>query len=549
VSALLAATASGQVAKLVELDGAADGDRFGRVAFVGDVNGDGVEDFAVGAYLEDNENGVDAGAAYVYSGRDASLLARWVGDLAGDTFGAAIANVGDEDHDGFDELAVTATSDKSDSLEQYVRVFSGKHLRDGSGDEVVRTIRVSVDGDFGSDVDAAGDVDGDGVPDLIVGSLRRTPSATVFSGSTGRALWSYAPATVNSIGTAVSRFCDVDGDGYDDFLVGDGSYTAHGKRELGVVRLYAGGKTLHIGTKLAELVGDTAFDHFGMEVVRAPDLDGDGVPEIAIGAPARADEGTSPGYVRLFSGASQALLEQIDGDAPGEYFGISLAIGDVDGDGVPDRVVAARNADVNGFTNNGRVVAFSGATGAQLFELDGADDLHKLARVCVHDVTGDGVDEVLLGSGHVAPPGHANRGAAYLVGYGLVAEADPYGKGLDGRFGAPQLAMRAPAVIGQDAVLGVSNSLGDATTGVLLVGAAPTHDPNGHGGFVLVDTSNVIPLSFVDGGELAVDGDLALDLTLCGTYLYVQAVEADPYASGGLSLSAGLRLTLGGASW
>ena len=161
----------------------------------GDVNGDGVPDFIVGAYRDDPVGGgTDAGSAYVFSGADGNLLYQVTGDTAGDLFGYSVSIAGDVNGDGRADFIVGAYRDDpigggTDAGSAYV--FSGP---DGS---LLYQLTGDTAGDhFGYSVSGAGDVNGDGRADFIVGAIGDNPggltnagSAYVFSGADGSLLY------------------------------------------------------------------------------------------------------------------------------------------------------------------------------------------------------------------------------------------------------------------------------------------------------------------------------------------------------------------------
>ena len=147
--------------------GDAADDSFGHsVSGAGDVNGDGFDDVIVGARLDGN-NGASSGTARVFSGADGSILNFiFEGDSTGDEFGFSVSDAGDVNGDGFADLIVGAPTNDNNriDLSGSARVFSGV---DGS-------VLYTFDGDspvnFGSSVSGAGDVNGDGLADFIIGA-------------------------------------------------------------------------------------------------------------------------------------------------------------------------------------------------------------------------------------------------------------------------------------------------------------------------------------------------------------------------------------------
>ena len=366
---------------LYQRTGDSPDDRFGRsVSMAGDVNGDGRADFIVGAYLDDPAGGGNnAGSAYVFSGADGSLLYQRTGDTANDLFGHSVSGAGDVNGDGKADFIVGAHLDDpagggTDAGSAYV--FSGS---DGS---LLYQVTGDTAGDiFGAHVSGAGDVNGDGKADFIVGAPFDDPagggndagSAYVFSGADGSLLYQRTGDTAGDIfGVIVSGAGDVNGDGKADFIVG--AYhddPAGGGTDAGSAYVFSGAD----GSLLYQRTGDTAGDLFGGYVSGAGDVNGDGRADFIVGA--EEDDpvggGTDAGSAYVFSGADGSLLYQRTGDSPSDFFGWSVSgAGDVNGDGRADFIVGAYQDDpAGGGTNAGSAYVFSGADGTFLYQVTG----------------------------------------------------------------------------------------------------------------------------------------------------------------------------------
>ncbi len=336
----------------VVMPGEADGDRLGSsLAYAGDLNGDGFADLVVGAPY--NDAGGDAadnvGRVYVFFGGAApDSLPDLVltGEAPGDLFGWAVAGAGDVDGDGRDDLLVGAPFSDAGGAAGADRgrayLFLGGDPPDAAPDLVLSGV---APGDaFGWSLAGAGDVDGDAAPDLLVGALLRS-RAYLFRG--GDPAGASPPDTVahlvligeasdDRFGYAVAGAGDVDGDGLADLLVGallndaagsnaGRAYLFHGRAVPGSVPAAAADRIL---------TGNGADTWFGRSVAGAGDVDRDGLADFVVGAPYLDGGGPDPGHVYLFLGAGPAgpvaaadadLI--LGGEADGDKFGHWVAAG------------------------------------------------------------------------------------------------------------------------------------------------------------------------------------------------------------------------------
>lgn len=402
------------------LVGDSDRDNFGiAVGSAGDVNGDDLDDLIVGADRDDN-TATDAGSARVLSGADGSILHTFDGVAENDRFGSAVAGVGDVNGDAFSDVIVGAPENQSKGTDTgMVRVFSGADgsvLYDLAGD--------AAEDSFGAAVSGAGDVDGDDVPDFLVGApqdIGPRGYARLYSGADGSVIRTLtAEFPLDELGAAVANAGDVDNDGVPDQIVGaPGVFSSD---QAGAARVFSGAD----GSVLLELEGTSTVDFFGYAVSGAGDVNGDSFDDVVVGASAHDGNGTFAGAARVFSGQDGSVLYDIDGPALSD-FGFSVSGGgDVDGDAVPDFAAGSPNSDDNGFAS-GKVWVYSGADGSLLdsFNGDGEDDAMGGSVAIVADTNGDGLADVLAGAEQASPPGYAR-----LFGQPAVCadgDADGYG--------------------------------------------------------------------------------------------------------------------------
>jgi len=390
----------------LEIAGTSAGTQFGQsVAGVGDLNGDGHPEIVVGAPHASPAGITWAGAAYVISTHTGQILYELDGRRLAGRLGNIVANGGDMNGDGLPEIVISADNTEIRGVGYAGRVYVC------SGDQMA--LLYTIDGDeafggFGSALAGIGDIDADGLADMAIGKwgFGQPGKVYVYTRTSPTPTFTIdGPSFFEWLGLALSGAGDVDGDGYDDFVVGAG-FASSG----GTVLVFSG--ATH--QLLFELNGQALNAHtFGRAVASAGDLDGDGMDDLWIGAPATDIPLISGGKVFAYSVAKTQVLFSINGKVAHELFGDSLAnAGDVDGDGTADVVIGGQ-ADVE----SGVVRAHSGKTGAMLFQLNGAPGDHLGVAVAgAGDVDGDGRADVVVGAPFADPHGVTDVGAVYILG-------------------------------------------------------------------------------------------------------------------------------------
>ncbi len=454
-----------------------DNDWFGRsVAGLGDVDGDGVEDLAVGASADD-DGGSGKGAMWIlFMNADGTVKSHQkISDIQGgfggvldnhDELGNSVANMGDIDGDGVVDLAVGAYGDDDGGhnhgavwilfLNADGTVKSHQKISDTQGGFT----GVLDDGDFfGRSLANMGDIDGDGVEDLAVGA-----HGDDDGGYNHGAVWILflnADGTVKShqkisdteggftgvldvwdfFGTSVANIGDIDSDEVVDLAVGakddDGGDMVSDRGAVWILFLNADG-TVKSHQKISDTEGGFGGvldddDYFGSSVARLEDVNGDGVVDLVVGADEDDDGGTDRGAVWiLFMNADGTVKSyQKISSRPGlddfDYFGSSAAgLGDIDGDGVVDLAVGADGDDDGGggrgsvwilflnpdgtFKDHQKISDTEGGFGGVLI----SGDRFGRSLANMGDIDGDGVVDLAVGA-YLDNDGGTDRGAVWIL--------------------------------------------------------------------------------------------------------------------------------------
>lgn len=394
------------------------------------------------------------------------------GEAGGDRAGIAVSGAGDFNGDGFADVIVGV--DKQSAA--YV-VFGGPgglpslSLGALDGTNGVKLRGIVLNDQAGSAVSSAGDINGDGIDDLIIGAYRADPKGDysglsyVIFGRTGgfpdainlQALDGTDGFRLNGSAAyerasfSVSKAGDINGDGFGDLIVGAPGLSDGNEFTGGAYVLFGKATPFAANINLSTLTGNSGFKIFGAEegdyagrsVSAAGDMNGDGFGDLLIGA-----DGVNPGAVRAgaayvvfgkasgfganvdlaaLDGANGFRISGINGD---DRVGFECSeAGDVNGDGFGDIIVSADGDDANGpiagaaFVIFGKAASFeanfdlSAIDGRNGFKLSGADkeDLAGSAVSGAGDVNGDGFDDVIIGAFQADAGGGGISGASYVV--------------------------------------------------------------------------------------------------------------------------------------
>lgn len=463
------------------------------VSSAGDVNGDGFDDVIIGAHLTD-DGGVDrVGKAFVVFGAAGGFPAsqplsaldgtngfQLLGLDERDVLGFTVSSAGDVNGDGFDDLIVGAPGgdpNGSGSGETYL-VF-GKpagfpatldpSTLDGANGFQLNGI--DADDRSGWSVSGAGDVNGDGFDDLILGAMYADPGGRAYAGASyvvfgksGGFPSQFELSTLNGtngfrmdglnegdrLGGSVSSAGDVNGDGFDDLIIGP--YGRDNQSEKAYVVFGAKSGFAPV-LDLATLDGTNGFrmdatdtrDAFAFSVSAAGDVNGDGFDDVILGAyltdpGGLVDAGESyvvfgaaGGFAPVFDvatldGTNGFALAGVDG---GDFSGLNVSgAGDVNGDGFDDLIIGANRARKGGIGNvgetyvifgkpSGFAAAFelSSLNGTNGFRLDGIDagDRSGSGVSGAGDVNGDGFDDLIIGAHFGGSGALVDAGETYVV--------------------------------------------------------------------------------------------------------------------------------------
>ena len=412
------------------------------VATAGDVNGDGFSDVIVGAIQEDTVY-PDEGSAYFFQGSAAGLSAVWHwsarGDQVGALFGCSVATAGDVNGDGFSDVLVGAYLYDSGQTNEG-RAFSYHGSASGLANWPLWTAESNQQGaQLGTSVASGGDVNGDGYSDVIVGvpnfdNGQFDEGRVYFYPGSGSGIslsptWTAEGNQIDtSFGSSVATAGDVNGDGYSDIIIGAPTYGSNQSLE-GRAFVYHGSASGPVFSPTWIGGANQAAAYFGRSVATAGDVNGDGYSDIIVGAELydndQDDEGRTFVYYGAATGLPQSPVWIGESDQTSSYFGHSVGTaGDVNGDGYSDIIVGAPSYD-NGQVYEGRAFLYLGSeqglttTPDWIAESDQAFAALGGSVSNAGDVNGDGYSDVIVGASNYTNI-QTNEGRA-LVFYGSIS--------------------------------------------------------------------------------------------------------------------------------
>lgn len=471
------------------LVGAAAGDFSGWVVSSGDFNGDGIHDLLVGAHRA-SPNGSQSGSSYVMFGRstgyapstnlstlDGTTGFRLDGAAAGDRCGFSVASAGDVNGDGIDDLVIGAYLANEQRGSSYV-VFGRSTgfpavipLAELNGSDGFRLDGTEIFDQSGRDVAGAGDINGDGVDDLVIGARFASPNGISFAGSSyvvfGRSTGFTPVIALSSLdgstgfrldgigdsdrnGWAVAAAGDVNSDGFNDLISSAVGSSVTGTNAGAVYVVYGRNTgfpavipvTALDGSNGFRLDGATAGDFAGVSAAGVGDLNNDGIDDLVSGGTGSDAGGMDAGRIHVVFGRATgfpAALDmgstngndgfRIEGAAAMDFLGVAAsAAGDFNDDGIDDLVIGAVGADTNGDSSGSSYVVFgrnggfapvfsaSAVNGSNGFRLDGvaSGDFSGRSMAALGDLNGDGVDDLFV-SANQADSNGTDSGSSYVV--------------------------------------------------------------------------------------------------------------------------------------
>lgn len=382
------------------------------VARIGDMNGDGFDDVAVGA---PGDGLTHAGRVFVYFGSTSGLAASPAftvgGNISGERFGTSVSGAGDLNGDGYDDLIIGAPFYTNGEFEEgTVAILYGSAIADSIPDLWIESNQAFAS--FGTSVSGAGDVNGDGYADVIVGApyfdsgAGDEGRAFVYAGSGTGLLTSPVWTTDGSrsgasLGWSVSGAGDIDHDGYSEVVVGEPG--------MGRAPVFHGSSAGPATMATPTLVGT---DDFGYSVAAAGDVNGDGYGDVIVGTP-QLGNSSGPGHVDVFRGGPDCLdnipIWSADGTSAGEHIGATVAgVGDLDDDGFSD---VAQSVPAN-IRPGGEAGYYSGSPTWLAAQPTGSIFGHGGSGLTGADMNADGFTDLIIGA-----PGQSELDSSRIYSY------------------------------------------------------------------------------------------------------------------------------------
>ncbi len=411
------------------------------VSTAGDVNSDNYCDVIAGAHQYSNGQSLE-GRAYLYLGNLSAtpVLSSWAqeGNIANYFFGVSVSTAGDVNGDGYADVIVGASAFLPGDLGR-AYVYYGNNTAQGLSTSPDWT---GTDGQAGSQygrgVGIAGDVNGDGYSDIIVGAPTYTNGQSLEgkvycyhgspAGLSSASKWTVTGVPTNQTNTdfgfSVCTAGDINADGYSEVIIGAPYYDNGSALKQGRVFIYYGSASGLAGYLTVIPPSGQNFYSFGHSVATAGDVNDDGYGDIIVGAPYNSNGEAFEGKAYVFYGYSLGISAvsywSVEFNQANANFGNSVSsAGDVNGDGFADILVGAYH-HTNGQTEEGRAYLFNGSaagpssTPSWTTETDEAFSHMGFSVAAAGDVNGDGYNDVLVGAPDKDNSTFTDGGAAYF---------------------------------------------------------------------------------------------------------------------------------------
>ena len=454
---------------------------FRATSSVGDLTGDGRADFLLGAYRASASGIGEAGEVYLYSGRTAEVVETLQSPNAefNGWFGHSVLGFDDTNSDGMPEIVVAADAETAGA-----QGAGHVYIIDGATLTVIRTLsspNPSRFGQFGISIARVPDTTGDGVDELLVGAFREvflgaseSGRAYLFNGATGALLLTLEhplDQTGTVFGVGVNGLDDLNGDGAGELLVGASGTDIENTFDAGAAFVFDGVTGDSLFTLNSPAPVASAF--LGFNVAGVPDLTGDGIMDIAVGAHTdTGDDGVVTGRAHVFNGVTGAWLYAAN-PQPREngQFGLWVdGIADVNGDSLGDILVGAQNVTSGCTELAGRAYLLDGATGDLLRTFDAphpqVSGAFSFALTATQDANADGRPEVLAAAWNETVDEVPGAGRVYVF-YSPLLEATNGGlvlnSCLESCAGAPDFDMDGDGLTAcVETCLGTNDNLTDS---------------------------------------------------------------------------------------
>ncbi len=457
------------------------------VSQAGDVNGDGYDDFLISAPLDDQVID-DSGKTYLFFGKESGWSmemnfsdadASFIGENLDDQSGYSVSGVGDVNNDGYDDFLIGATMNCDGNTQAGKTYLIFGKSKGWSVDLDLSNADVSFIGEdltalSGRSVSRGGDINGDGFDDILIGCSNyngpgedKGKTYVIFGKASGWTKSGYLKdANASFIGEdnydysgwSVSDTGDVNGDGYDDFLIGalgnsdNGGYS--GKTYLIFGKAYGWSMDIDLSTADASFIGENPHDESGYSVSGAGDVNGDGFHDFLIGAHQNDEGAPNAGQTYLIFGKASGWPKDLglsnadasfQGQMIGDKSGCSISdVGNLNGDKYDDFIIGAKGNDEGGSQNGQSYLILGKSIGwsndVNLSTVDASfigDNLQEISGYAVsgaEDVNGDGFNDILINAIDLSNEGD---GQTYLIaGSGYREPNSIYGLKVKNSFGA-----------------------------------------------------------------------------------------------------------------